>query len=73
MQSFQGIEIFTNVGEKMKATVDCLSFAGTVKLVNSNQEQLQRDHYRIRYMEESGLFIVSQHNSILKRGEIIIE
>ncbi len=72
MQSFRGIEIFINVGDKMRATVDCLSFAGTVKLVHSNQDLLKKDHDRIRYMEENGLFVVSKHNPLLKRGEIII-
>ena len=60
MSSKLSVEIFHQLipGYHIRKTVDCFTWAGIIKLINTDEEQLDRDYNRIREMEDNGLFIV---------------
>lgn len=57
MASFVAMEIFPQIGEQMKKTVDCFTFGGVLKFVNSDSGQLEADYARIREIEKIGLLL----------------
>ena len=58
LKSFVDIEFFVKVGAPIKKTIDCFTFGGVLKLINSDLAQLKEDYDRIRELESSTLFIV---------------
>ena len=54
MPSFVSMELFATKGAAVRKTVDCFTFAGVIRLVNSDQEALVRDYDRIHAIEEIG-------------------
>lgn len=57
--SYRGHQYFVNVGDRLRPTVDCFTWAGCVKLVNKLEEVARQDYLRIEEMEIRELFVVS--------------
>eukprot|EP01036_Dinobryon_divergens_P033072 gene33072-42783_t len=56
MDSFRRMEMFTQPGCPISPTIDCFTRPGSVQMVNSSGEALERDYRQIRELETSGLF-----------------
>ena len=56
MKSFQYMELFVKMNEPVHKTINCFTFGGLIKLVNSNLSDLVNDYNRIKEMEKNGLF-----------------
>jgi hypothetical protein len=46
MESYRSHQIFKQVGEPIKKTMNCFSWAGCVNLCNKNEAALNRDYRR---------------------------
>ena len=45
-QSYRGHQFFVDIGEQLRKTRDCFTWAGYVKLCHTDEEQIQRDYAR---------------------------
>jgi biotin carboxylase len=54
--SFRRVEMITQPGNALVATIDCFTRPGSVQMVNSDKGQLTRDYEVIRQLEKDGLF-----------------
>jgi len=50
------MEMFTQPGVQLVPTIDCFTRPGSVQMVNTSAEELERDYLAIRDLELSGLF-----------------
>jgi len=58
MQSYRNIQLFVNVGGKVKPTTDSFTFVGQVELCHVDEGIVERDYNRIHEIENEGFLIL---------------
>jgi hypothetical protein len=56
MKSFKYMELFVKVGGPIRKTIDCFTFGGIVKLINTDLSELVANYTRIKEIESLDLF-----------------
>lgn len=59
MQSFVSFEMFLKVGGRISKTINCFTFAGMIMLIHDDLNIVLNEGDRIRAMEDSGLFCIT--------------
>jgi hypothetical protein len=59
MESYRGHQYFISVGDVVRPTVDCFTWAGCVKLANKSDEGVRRDYQRLEELEIRTLFVAT--------------
>ena len=61
LKSVTYAEIFPQAGTSLRPTIDCLSFGGIVKMINTSLEELVEDYEKLRNIENRQTLFVLLH------------